>query len=227
MKGNKGKFVCGALVLSGLLIFSSVAWTRASSDSDTEDSSQAAETESLQENWSVSEMEALIDKTEDRQEAEIRRITTNSFSNLAPNARPQYYFIRRLYNPNSGEHFYTGKRGEKDALVRAGWRYEGLGWVSAEIGDSVYRLYNPNAGDHHYTTSYEEVEMLTSKGWRFEGVAWKSEGEKRVYRQYNPNARTGSHNFTTSRKENNALVRQGWRAEGVAWYSVNYHFEES
>lgn len=223
----KGRYVCGALVLSGLMIFSFAAWTQTPSAQNTESSSQPQTEELPQEKWSVSEMEAVIDKTEDRQKTERDKVISDRKKgpyNISPNARPQYYFIRRLYNPNSGEHFYTRTRGEKDALVRAGWRYEGLGWVSEDAGKGVYRLYNPNAGDHHYTASYEEVEMLVSKGWRFEGIAWNSAGEKRVYRQYNPNARTGSHNFTTSRKENNALVRQGWRAEGVAWYSVNYHF---
>lgn len=33
--------------------------------------------------------------------------------------------ILRLYNPNSGEHFYTISTSERDALVDAGWKYEG------------------------------------------------------------------------------------------------------
>lgn len=31
----------------------------------------------------------------------------------------------RLYNPNSGEHFYTASDVEKDATVAAGWNYRG------------------------------------------------------------------------------------------------------
>ncbi|EJW93331.1 hypothetical protein EVA_18563 [gut metagenome] len=34
--------------------------------------------------------------------------------------------IFRLYNPNSGEHFYTADRNEKDGLIAAGWNFEGL-----------------------------------------------------------------------------------------------------
>lgn len=29
----------------------------------------------------------------------------------------------RLYNPNSGEHFYTANVAERDSLRRVGWRY--------------------------------------------------------------------------------------------------------
>ena len=59
--------------------------------------------------------------------------------------------LHRMYNPNSGEHFYTSSDKERINLLSAGWRYEGSGWVAPLTGDPVYRLYNPNAGDHHYT----------------------------------------------------------------------------
>lgn len=32
----------------------------------------------------------------------------------------------RLYNPNSGEHFYTGYTSEKNHLVEVGWKDEGI-----------------------------------------------------------------------------------------------------
>ena len=58
----------------------------------------------------------------------------------------------RLYNPNSGEHFYTASVTERDHLDQIGWDDEGIAWyVPTETGDPVYRLYNPYAGDHHYT----------------------------------------------------------------------------
>lgn len=34
--------------------------------------------------------------------------------------------MHRLYNPNSGEHFYTAEEGERDSLVGSGWNYEGV-----------------------------------------------------------------------------------------------------
>ena len=132
----------------------------------------------------------------------------------------------RLYNPNSGEHFYTGNTAERDHLVHVGWKSEGTGWTAPVKGDPVYRLYNPNAGDHHYTLNPAERDMLVRAGWKSEGIGWYSAaasvtGRKPLYRQYNPNARAGAHNYTLSRAENDHLVRVGWRAEGLAWYAVS------
>ena len=62
-----------------------------------------------------------------------------------------------------------------DNLIKAGWKYEGIGWFSdSSEGQVLYRLYNPNAvaGAHHYTTSASERDKLISLGWRYEGTAW-------------------------------------------------------
>ena len=128
----------------------------------------------------------------------------------------------RLYNPNSGEHFYTASAAERNTLKTLGWTYEGIGWVAPSSGTPVYRLYNKYAGDHHYTTSTEERDQLVRIGWTSEGVGWHSDANKRVplYRQYNPYAVTGAHNYTTSLYENNHLVSLGWQAEGIGWYGV-------
>lgn len=129
----------------------------------------------------------------------------------------------RMYNPNSGEHFYTANMNERDHLTRLGWNYEGIGWVAPQTSNHpVYRLYNPNAGDHHYTLNAAEKDMLVKKGWNYEGIGWYSDDQQRVplYRQYNPNARAGAHNFTTSKAENDHLVSVGWRAEGIGWYGI-------
>jgi N-acetylmuramoyl-L-alanine amidase len=129
----------------------------------------------------------------------------------------------RLYNPNSGEHFYTKDSNERDYLVALGWTAEGVGWVApASSSTPVYRLYNPNAGDHHYTVDWNEKEHLVSVGWRYEGIGWYSDDAHTVavYRQYNPNAVAGAHNFTTLKAENDNLVSIGWWSEGVGWYAV-------
>ena len=129
----------------------------------------------------------------------------------------------RIYNPNSGEHFYTANVAEKDKLVKLGWRYEGIGWKApVKSNTPVYRLYNPNAGDHHYTRSIDERDYLVSLGWKYEGIGWYSDDAESVplYRQYNPNAKAGNHNYTASKSENDWLVGLGWRYEGVGWYGV-------
>ena len=114
----------------------------------------------------------------------------------------------RLYNPNSGEHFYTANWNEKEMLSRVGWRYEGRGWIASLKGQDVYRMYNPNAGDHHYTLNANERDFLIKSGWKYEGVAWKSSGQYPLYRLYNPNARAGSHHYTLSEAEKVHLTHQ-------------------
>ena len=132
----------------------------------------------------------------------------------------------RLYNPNSGEHFYTGSVKEKDNLVSVGWNYEGIAWnAPIKGGDPVYRLYNPNSGDHHYTMSKEETDNLVSIGWKYEGVCWNSvaandPGAVPLYRLYNPNADCGSHHYTTSTEERDNLVSVGWILEGIGWFGA-------
>ena len=128
----------------------------------------------------------------------------------------------RLYNPNSGEHFYTGNGIERDKVRDAGWVYEGIGWQAPTNGDPVYRMYNPNAGDHHYTMNQAEVDNLKRHGWSYEGISWYSDTSKaiKVYRAYNPNARAGSHNYTMNYNEQRNLTSQGWRDEGIAWYAA-------
>lgn len=129
----------------------------------------------------------------------------------------------RMYNPNSGEHFYTAEAKERDHLESVGWTYEMIGWVAPDLSrEPVYRLYNENAGDHHYTMDKAEHDALVALGWKSENIGWYSAGEDGtpLYRQYNPNAQVGTHNFTKDMNENNALVNLGWDAEGIAWYAV-------
>ncbi len=136
----------------------------------------------------------------------------------------------RLYNPNSGEHFYTGSEEERDNLVGEGWNYEGIAW-NAPVTSSkpVYRLYNAYAGDHHYTLSAGERDELVAAGWRYEGVCWNSwetgeSGGEALYRLYNPNAYqtggSGAHHYTRSQEERDYLVSLGWRDERIAWYGA-------
>lgn len=86
--------------------------------------------------------------------------------------------MHRLYNPNSGEHFYTANTGEKNNLTKVGWKSEGIGWIAPNSGNPVYRLYNKNAGDHHYTMNANEKNNLVKVGWKYEGVGWYSDTKK-------------------------------------------------
>lgn len=97
--------------------------------------------------------------------------TNPSRATTLANCNPIY----RLYNPNSGEHFYTRDSNESKYLNSLGWNYEGTGWNAPSTGTPVYRLYNPNAtgaGSHHYTLNSYEINSIVSAGWRYEGVSW-------------------------------------------------------
>ncbi len=87
-----------------------------------------------------------------------------------------------MYKQNPKDHHYTTGQNERDTLIRAGWKDEGIGWYSDDSKTiPLYREYNPNAksGNHNYTTSKEENDRLGSIGWKTEGIGWYAlkEGE--------------------------------------------------
>ena len=132
----------------------------------------------------------------------------------------------RVYNPNSGEHFYTASEEERDHLINVGWKDESIGWYApVNGGQDVFRLYNANSGDHHYTLNPEERSELIRMGWKDEGIGWKSLDEtdvnrQPVYRQYNPNEYACNHNYTTSPTERETLVKMGWIDENIGFYGI-------
>lgn len=131
-------------------------------------------------------------------------------------------YMHRLYNPNTGEHFYTGSVNEAATLEGVGWSREGIGWIAPVSSDTpVYRLYNSIAGVHHFTTSLSEKTMLVSLGWNDEGIGWYSDDAKGVpvYRGYNKN--NGQHLFTANQSEHSYLVASGWQGEGIGWYGID------
>lgn len=126
----------------------------------------------------------------------------------------------RLYNPNSGEHFYTHDVVERAFLIKEGWTDEGVGWTAPSDGDEVYRLYNANAGEHHYTLDANERDVLKELGWTYEGIGWHSGGMTPVFREYNPNEFANNHNYTTDQNEHETLISIGWLNEGIGWYAI-------
>ncbi|SEP96426.1 Uncharacterized conserved protein YjdB, contains Ig-like domain [Lachnospiraceae bacterium RM5] len=146
-------------------------------------------------------------------------LTNDQLATIAKNSNA----LHRMYNPNSGEHFYTASYAERNSLISAGWKFEGTGWASPTSSSApVYRVYNPKNSDHHYTMSLNEKNALVKGGWKYEGIAFYSDTAKRVpvYRLCNPKASTFSHHYTRSLGEKNALVAGGWRYEGIGWYAV-------
>ena len=134
---------------------------------------------------------------------------------------PVPYGVFRLYNMNTGEHFYSADIDEVNKCANAGWQCEGVAFYhSDDEGVDVYRLYNP-AGDHMFTTSASERDWLVSLGWVDEKVAFKTPKftDKPVYRLYNEHVTIGTHLFTTSTKEVMDTIKMGWLLEGIGFYT--------
>jgi len=132
----------------------------------------------------------------------------------------------RLYNPVTGEHFFTASLYEATVNVASGaWASEGIGWYAPPMGtgDPVYRLgAKPDGGasGHLYTTNAVEKQLAMDSGqWNDEGIGWYSAGSVSIFREYNPD--TGEHNYTSDRYEIWVITsQQGWVEElggGAAW----------
>lgn len=133
-----------------------------------------------------------------------------------------YTDIYRLYNekdedPDERFHHFTPSIKERDALVKLGWKYEGVAWKAPFSGDPVYCVYNGRNGDHLLTTKKKECDKLVSYGLTMEGIKFYSGGDIPVYRLYNKN--TGEHFYTTNKGEYDELVRKGVVGEGIAFYA--------
>ncbi|MGQ9367923.1 hypothetical protein [Azospirillum sp. ST 5-10] len=134
--------------------------------------------------------------------------------------------VFRLYNPNSGDHFYTNSSIEAAAAASSGYREEGVPF-SAESGAvdlvDVYRLYQTETGDHLYTTDAAERDALLAGGLHAdEGIAFQAygaptQGATAVQRFYAPES--GDHFYTTDAAE---ALAAGYRYEGVAWYAASF-----
>lgn len=134
--------------------------------------------------------------------------------------------VYRLYNQNDGDHLLTKNKNEKNHIISEGWKLESSNSTYGTAAfyvpvkeDSkgkkqVYRVYNPVSGEHFYTTLKAEADSAVNSGWineSHEDFTWVSDGDVKMYREFNPNTTTaGSHNFTTNPAENQWLVAQGW-----------------
>ena len=127
--------------------------------------------------------------------------------------------VHRLYNPNTGEHFWTSDPDEAESLEGMGWTDEHVAWRSPVV-QIVYRLMNPYSGLHFWTVDHGEACALIDQGWKWErdAVAFASTSatDNPIYRLYN--ASTAMHMFTANPNERTALIADGWTDEGIAFY---------
>ena len=137
-----------------------------------------------------------------------------------------------LYNPNSGEHYFTVDESETENLLQVGWEEGDVKWFAPASGDPVYCLYNPNVfdaagnalGDHHYTSSETERDSLLAVGWLEGDVKFYSapENSNPIYGVYNPNAysmyMSGAHHLTQDASEVKDLLALGWEEGNPKFY---------
>ncbi|MBI4708904.1 MAG: hypothetical protein HY764_01715 [Candidatus Portnoybacteria bacterium] len=84
--------------------------------------------------------------------------------------------LQRLFNPISGDHFYTTSTQEANAAIsQAGYLSEGsVGFVALDQSAGLiplFRMFNPATKDHFYTTDIiERLRTAERHGYVFEGV---------------------------------------------------------
>ncbi len=69
----------------------------------------------------------------------------------------------------------TMNAGERDALIKAGWTDEKIGWYSDDAKTvPIWREHNPNAlsCNHDYTANKGEHDALIKLGWKDENIGW-------------------------------------------------------
>ena len=75
--------------------------------------------------------------------------------------------IYRMYNTNSGRHYYTAASGERDILKTLGWVYEkdeGFIYTTPVPGSTeLFKLYNTGSGVHLYTIRPEEKNAILAQ----------------------------------------------------------------
>jgi hypothetical protein len=79
--------------------------------------------------------------------------------------------LYRIYNPWTGDHFYTDNKAERDGVLNSGYRDEGIvGYVGRRRviqSGPFYRLFNGR--DHFYTGALAERSSAMAGGYRDEG----------------------------------------------------------
>ncbi|WP_423460029.1 trypsin-like peptidase domain-containing protein [Ottowia sp. VDI28] len=151
-----------------------------------------------------------------------------------PPVTPGRAAVYRLFNTQTGAHFFTSNAAERDFVLATYpvFRYENIAFYAGAQPkpglSSVHRFYNPASGAHFYTISEAEREYVRSAFpvFQYEGPAWYGsskpvEGMVPVFRFYNPS--TGAHFYTNSPDERDFVIATYpvFQYEGVAYYVWN------
>ena len=135
-------------------------------------------------------------------------------------------FAARLFQAETGHHFYTSSSIEASSAVAAGYVEEGVPFSNEQVHSGVvdvFRFFHPQTGDHFYTTNVAERDLLsTNAAYNYEGVGFSAlaestPGADAIYRFYS--ADLGNHLYTANMTEG---LLAGYAYEGVAWYSAAF-----
>lgn len=155
------------------------------------------------------------------QQGEAFAATSVTRQEVAPSSGQR--LVYRFGSMPGNRHFWTTDIYERDNMINAGYRYEGVAWtaVNSATNSPVYRLYSSSMQKHLFTTDSNEKDVLgRTSSWSYEGIAWYSSGvqtERPVYRLYA--AYNAHHFYTTDSYERDQLVRSGvFKDEGTGWY---------
>lgn len=174
--------------------------------------------------WTASELERNNLVSSGLYASEGTAFTSISSVRQETAAKSGQQLIYRFSSMPGNSHFWTSDVNERDAMIRAGYRYEGVAWsASSDMTSSpVYRLYSSIMKKHLYTTDNNERRVLSeTSSWKDEGVAYYSSPNstsKPIYRLYSPI--TKNHLLTSDAYEKQVLTGNGtFRDEGVAYYA--------
>jgi peptidoglycan/xylan/chitin deacetylase (PgdA/CDA1 family) len=133
--------------------------------------------------------------------------------------------VTRLYQPATGDHFYTTSASDIAIAESVGFQNDGVGfnaYATSASGVPVYRLYSPLTEKHFYTTSTSDVTIATGVGYQNDGVAFyedsaASANNVAVDRMYQP--RDYDHFYTTSASDVSIAKSVGYQDEGAVFYA--------
>ncbi len=139
--------------------------------------------------------------------------------------------IYRFFNVDTGTHFLSGSRVERDSVINNldAFNFEGPSFRAADptnaAADSVFRFFNTQTGTHFFTQSTAERDNIldTFPQFSFEGEAYKGyteevAGSTPLYRFFN--TQTGTHFYTAAEAEKDSVIANlpSFNFEGTAYW---------
>ena len=169
---------------------------------------------------------------------DIIDFVANSAKEQLKNENFGEHTLYRFYDANSGVHFYTSDKNERNYVYDRlnNYTYEGASFTGIdpmeEESFAVHRFYNRDSGTHLYTMDENERDIVLHElvNYNYEGKAFfaysvQIENSIPIYRFYN--STTGAHFYTPSTTERDVVSEQlsNFESEGIAYYALSIDSE--